>query len=280
MTSHKDVLKRRAKVINLAKLTIKKGCRTFPLYPSARAIALALPDGLKCSKMTVIRDLHSANFRCFVRKKVPTADNNVIRKRLKFARECLRNPPVRLHFSDEHFISTNDHTSRLQWVQRRKDLLPRERKRIHNVPHIQVWACVGKNFKSPLVFLKEGERLNNETYKTKCLARVLTSIRGCTFQQDGARAHTHRSVQPFVASHGVKLLEDWPPYSPDLNIIEELWPTLNEGIAKRCPQSLDELRQAAQDAWKEIPMRVVNAFVLSFTDKLKACVQNGGACSK
>lgn len=42
------------------------------------------------------------------------------------------------------------------------------------------------------------------------------------FQQDNAPQHTARISNQWFHNHGVNLL-DFPPYSPDLNPIENLW---------------------------------------------------------
>ncbi|KHJ77785.1 hypothetical protein OESDEN_22595, partial [Oesophagostomum dentatum] len=42
------------------------------------------------------------------------------------------------------------------------------------------------------------------------------------FQQDNARIHVNRSTAAFLNEHSIPVL-DWPPYSPDLNLIENLW---------------------------------------------------------
>jgi hypothetical protein len=45
--------------------------------------------------------------------------------------------------------------------------------------------------------------------------------------QDGARYHTARATQAFVAAHADRLsVHQLPPYSPDYNPIERLWRTI------------------------------------------------------
>jgi hypothetical protein len=42
------------------------------------------------------------------------------------------------------------------------------------------------------------------------------------FQQDNARPHISRNVVNTMESMGIQILKRWPPYSPDLNIIERI----------------------------------------------------------
>ena len=65
-------------------------------------------------------------------------------------------------------------------------------------------------------------------------------------QQDNARYHHEARVK--VMMHGpswrrVRLL-DWPSYSPDLNIIENLWPRLRERVVALKPRSKADITTA------------------------------------
>lgn len=47
------------------------------------------------------------------------------------------------------------------------------------------------------------------------------------FMQDNAPMHKSRETQEWFRSHPeIKILRNWPPYSPDLNPIENLWAKL------------------------------------------------------
>ena len=50
-----------------------------------------------------------------------------------------------------------------------------------------------------------------------------------TFQHDNAPIHTTRAVQQWISGQNLQLLE-WPPYSSDLNIIENIWELLSRQV--------------------------------------------------
>ena len=55
---------------------------------------------------------------------------------------------------------------------------------------------------------------------------------GLVFQQDNAPTHKASIIKNFFRENEWEVL-DWPPYSPDLNIIENLWAIVKKRLAKQ-----------------------------------------------
>lgn len=62
----------------------------------------------------------------------------------------------------------------------------------------------------------------------------------------------------WITDHGLSLL-DWPPQSPDINIIEHVWFYIKQ-LAKcsDASKSVHELWQRVERVWSEIPEQFLN----------------------
>ena len=146
-------------------------------------------------------------------------------------------------------------------------------------PHIMVWACIAKDFKSPLIRI-DG-KLNAKNYikmlKENHIIDLLNERFGqmsYVFQQDGASAHRAIATKDFLINK-VKLLlggNSWPANSPDLNVIEHLWAIIKAKIDISKINDLDDLFKEAQKVWDSIPIDIINNLIASFNERIKACM--------
>lgn len=151
-----------------------------------------------------------------------------------------------------------------------------------NVPSVMIWAAIGYNYRTPLVFIvkqkseDEGKKLgvNAQRYVRCCLLKLFSQPNpipaGRVFMQDGARCHVAKQSLAYLERKGQRLMVNWPPYSPDLNPIELLWAELDRRIAERVPTSVEELKRIAQEEWMAIPTTLINDFVIHFQRRLRA----------
>ena len=110
-----------------------------------------------------------------------------------------------------------------------------------------VWGCFVSDKLGPIVSI-DGS-VTGDKYTTLLRKYLLPyfdalacdGITGITFQQDNARSHICKKAQDFfkitIAEHGFTVIDDWPPYSPDMNLIENLWTYLKLELYQRYPDT-------------------------------------------
>ena len=187
----------------------------------------------------------------------------------------------RILFTDEHYVNVNDHGSRGHWTGRKggpvpQDVIPRQTLMWSNVANMQMWAGIGLNYKTDVVFFPKKNsaganwKMDASKYIELCLTDENLKVwkeRGFTLMQDGAKAHTAKIVSAHLATKQMPLLANWPAESPDLNPIENLWSLLNCRIEEYYPRTLADLITATKKAWDSITFKEVNKFVRSFKHK-------------
>jgi hypothetical protein len=281
----KMISQRRKQLLAWTKLFETKSSRTWPRFATARALRekLQLTTGLVVSARTIQRDLRAVGLKNYVRRKVPTRSAPDARKRAEFAKAMKRWPArdiKRIVFSDESWLTTNEHTSRTQWAERKSQVLPRERKCRWNVCSVMIWGAVGHQYKSKLVVLpakqtKDGEvksfRLDAGSYIRRCLGTVSNDLvqKHRIFQQDGARSHVAQRVVSYMKKKKLSLLQNWPPYSPDWNPIERIWHELQKRVGARCPTTTEELTVIANEEWERLDQKMIDRHVHHFETQMK-----------
>ncbi|GBM04330.1 hypothetical protein AVEN_146202-1 [Araneus ventricosus] len=76
------------------------------------------------------------------------------------------------------------------------------------------------------------------------------------FQQDNATLHASRVATKWLQEHCSDFRHfHWPPKSPEMNIIEDIWDALLRAAEKRSPLPCTpmDLLTALQDSWCEFP---------------------------
>jgi len=100
---------------------------------------------------------------------------------------------------------------------------------------------------------------------------------GQIFQQDNARPHVARVSIDYLQQENIETLP-WPSKSPDLNPIEHLWDELERRPRQRqrAPTNLQDLWNAVQEEWNNIPQYKVRKLVASMRSRCQAVIEAQG----
>jgi DDE superfamily endonuclease/Transposase len=89
------------------------------------------------------------------------------------------------------------------------------------------------------------------------------------FLQDNAPYHTSNESRAWLHNNGIDCI-DFPPYSPDLNPIENLWADLKRRVELRCPCDSTELKQFLTEEWTATDPEYLRCLAHSMIDRCKA----------
>ncbi|BDD59129.1 hypothetical protein MAP00_009280 [Monascus purpureus] len=107
---------------------------------------------------------------------------------------------------------------------------------------------------------------------------------GDIFMHGGASVHRAYIIRDLLAEMGVEVME-WPPYSPDLNPIENFWALMKAKIYEKyteleraldTEETLKALIEAAKEAWHAIDQRVLENLFLSMPHRAQAILAADG----
>lgn len=278
-----------------------------PDEPSARSIAaeskIHNPDHA-ISKNTVCRRLKEQGE--VPRRKIP---------KLRLTKE---QKAARLRWAEAHKDWTLDQWNRVLWSDEspftivptpsRKFVWIRKGKRAKNMKasvdpkqvaptakwgggKIQVWGCFYAGGVGHLTEIQG--TLKKEGYKSILIHHVIPLITQKTssepstiawiFQQDGAKPHTANTNVDYLQRKAQESGEswtvmEWPPQSPDLNPLENVWHYLKDQLRKHphLPTSKKELFERLQTEWEKLGPDALQPYVSSMPQRCSAVIEAKG----
>jgi transposase len=248
----------------------------------------------RVSPRTARRMLHQEGFKALHVIPKPLLSAEHMQKRLEFAQAHTHwtvDNWKQVIFSDETPITAYaENPHKVVWTKHVEGLNPRLI--VPAVqgggPKIMVWGCISK-FGFHDLALMEGT-VDAEAYITILTNHLLPVVRDYfrgqefVFQQDGATIHTAYVTRNFLVSKHVRVF-DWPPHSPDLNIIEHVWYYLKQEIYKLQPAtSKVDLWSKAESVmdimWSEEMTAKITRLYESMPDRIQAILAANGGNTK
>lgn len=181
----------------------------------------------------------------------PPLSDQARRKRVQFARE-------HLHDSGWRNVVCADEASFMAHTSIIHARVPRgagiSRPRLTHQLSINVWWAASADFYAEPFFYTQS--LNGTLYRTILQENLRPLLQRMPYTarllQDNLPAHYTSPCRRFYEQEQVNLLRDFPPYSPDLNPIENWWSIAQREVNKRSPATLAELREAVRFGLRKV----------------------------
>ena len=156
-----------------------------------------------------------------------------------------------------------------------------------------VWGAIGWNFKSPLIFLRPDEGCRGITAKAY-VRQVLEGYLSYAYPlrrmvdprvflvEDNAPVHGKKGLRTLanIARRDLDILSiNWPPGSPDMNIIENVWRMIKQRIRKRKWKGgwvLEDLMRAVKEEWEAITFEDYKKYIEEMPERVLELRQRRG----
>jgi transposase len=156
------------------------------------------------------------------------------------------------------------------------------------------WAGFGQTIRTGLVPLNGDLGVGHGGINSRHIEALYQAqlpefvFEGDIFIHDNAPVHTARIVQRLLQELGIEVMI-WPPYSPDLNPIKNLWAIMKQEIYKLYPDlkhapdtadTLEWLIRAVKEAWNNIDNQILERLSNTMPHRVKAVIEANGWYTK
>ena len=240
---------------------------------------------LRCSLATIKRRLRSFHLNGRRPATMTFLTDAAKARRLAFCKAHKNFDWSRVMFSDEVKVETSAHG--MNWVRRPANCRYDEQY-IREVNRqgrcrVMLWGAITNTRMLDLVVV-DG-RMNKERYIHNVLNAAVRPHHDLNptmiFQQDNAPCHTANVVKEWFTRNNIEVL-DWPPQSPDLSIIENLWNILKDEVGPLNhigPNQTDELVTIIRETWERIKVekpRLLRTLYAQMKRKMLQCIKKKG----
>ena len=255
-------------------------------FSSSVEIKASLPTKHQVSASTIRRLVINEGYRAYKAKRKPFLTKKHVKQRMEFFNlysNCGDDFWKKVVFSDETRISlmASDKPPLVRRPRNSDSLDQKYLKPSFKHPiSVMIWGCFSYQGLGE-IYIIDGN-LNNTKYIEILEGNLLPFLRRQNstgtnyFQDDNAPAHRHKKVKEWMERNDIMNLM-WPPQSPDLNPIENLWHFLKMKVAKHRPMNKKELVKAIKHVWNnEISSELIVNLIESMNRRLERLLISKG----
>jgi transposase len=196
-------------------------------------------------------------------------------KRLEFAQEHRDIDMEAYIFSDEATFELNGCSRGERYEKGHRPI----REKLAHPQKLHVWWGISLSYEIKPYFFREN--LTASLYISILESRLPSRVENdWIFQQDNDPKHKSKISRNWLNANTPRWMDDWPPYSPDLNVIENLWAIVKRKVYEVEIGNLDQLERRIRKVIKELNVELINSTILSFPKRLKAVIKARGRHTK
>lgn len=249
---------------------------------------MATAHNVQASISTVKRELKRAGFKAKKKVKKPLISKRVRKLRLEFAKKCKNwtfEDWKKIIWTDESKINVFG-SDGIMYSWKKERSKPAERDVIPTVKYggekLLFWGCFCASGVGELVRI-DGI-MNSDVYIAVLKAGYFPSlrkwrkqVRSVTFMQDNDPKHKSKKTMDFLKTKKFKIL-DWPPQSPDINPIENLWSIVKRRVYgyETNARNMNELWDRVGEIWTAITKEECENLVRSIPRRLEEIIKVKG----
>jgi hypothetical protein len=189
-------------------------------------------------------------------------------------------------WTDETTVKSHPNNRRLRhWTKEKKG--PVQVKMHSGGNSVMFWGSISKHGRGNLVSICGN--MNSKEYLTLLKESVVDEFQYAKeqfpgdwhFMQDNAPCHKEKNVMAFLRRSKIPVI-DWPPYSPDLNPIENVWSWMKRKLETEFPvcHSAEEIETRFFLIWDQITPQMCAAYCEHYEKRLLAVIEANGGYTK
>ena len=210
-------------------------------------------------------------------------------KRLEFALKWIGEEEDKLGvviWSDETMVRSHPFTRRLSsWVAENTPAPIQEKHHSGNYS-VMFWGCISVMGRGSLTVINgtmdhiQYLKVLREDFLPEATVLINRGI-PVKLMHDNAPCHVHRDISTYIRRSEVEFI-DWPPYSPDLNPIENVWAWVKYKLYSEFPpaESKNQLIDFVFECWETLDDQMCIRYCRDYNKRLSAVVTANGGPTK